>query len=98
MRLTAPSPWRCAAAGSRFVFPKRGARTTARSGRRLNHAPLVGLAQARAELGLRLEDPMDHAERQIGVVLGDDGETRVVLELARERPVARRGAGLEQAK
>ena len=33
------------------------------------------------ELGLCLEDALDHAEREIGVVLGDEREAGVVFEL-----------------
>ena len=50
------------------------------------------------ELGLCLEDPLDHAEREIGVVLGDDREAGVVLELARERAIIGLGPGLKETK
>src|SRR2546427_56679 len=69
-----------------------------RSGGRLNQAPLVGLAEAGVELGLCLEDPLDHAEREIGVVLGDDREAGVVLELTRERAIIGLGPGLKETK
>src|SRR2546427_8034186 len=69
-----------------------------RSGGRLNQAPLVGLREAGMELGLCLEDPLDHAERKIGVVLGDDREAGVVLELTRERAIVGLGPGLKETK
>src|SRR5437899_12158980 len=50
------------------------------------------------ELGLCLEDPLDHAERKIGVVLGDNREAGVVLELARERAIIGLGPGLKETK
>src|SRR5439155_10897139 len=50
------------------------------------------------ELGLCLEDPLDHAERKIGVVLGDDREAGVVLELTRERAIIGLGPGLKETK
>src|SRR3989442_12604532 len=50
------------------------------------------------ELGLCLEDPLDHAEREIGVVLGDDREAGVVLELTRERAIVGLGPGLKETK
>src|SRR5438309_11227577 len=50
------------------------------------------------ELGPCLEDPLDHAEREIGVVLGDDREAGVVLELTRERAIIGLGPGLKEAK
>src|SRR3989442_15659936 len=50
------------------------------------------------ELGPCLQDPLDHAEREIGAVLGDDREASVVLELARERAIIGLGPGLKETK
>src|SRR2546428_14034357 len=50
------------------------------------------------ELGPCLEDALDHAEREIGVVLCDDREAGVVLELTRERAIIGLGPGLKETK
>src|SRR6266545_2537884 len=64
----------------------------------LDHAPPVGLGEAGLELGLGLQDSLDHRQRQVGVVLGDQRELRVVLQLTGQGSVVGGGASLQKSQ